>query len=451
MDQIDFKHLTDEQGIIVNTIIKSALEAVDPYQSVCRSIQIDQNYLSICEKKYDISNIDRIKLIGMGKAVGAMAAAVIKKIGGLVDGGVLVAKHDVSAWNLPESIRIYYGSHPIPSEKSVKAAESLVDFLKNVAKNDLVISLISGGGSALVTKPIAPISIGEMQVLTSLLLESGADIEEINTIRKHLDALKGGGIAEIAGQAQMATLILSDVLGDDISMIASGPTCADETTFTDADRLIRHYELEKKIPQSILGVIDGGIRGEIAETLKPGSRILKSKRNYIIGNLTNAIEKAIKTATDLGLHTQVISTCMVGEAKEVGKFCGTVLKSMKSTDLVISKPGLVIGGGETTVIIKGDGKGGRNQEIAFGAMHEIAGLDNCAVISIATDGEDGPTDAAGAYVTGYTLTRANEMGLQVDDFGENNNTYALFDQTANLIKIGPTGTNVNDLLFLFAF
>jgi glycerate 2-kinase len=448
---LDFHHLTKDQGNIVNKIINAALAKVDPFQAVIDLIHINEEQLTICGNKYILSDFNRIILVGMGKAVGPMAAACIKMIGDKIDTGTLIAKHNLDKWAIPDKIEVYYGSHPIPSEKSIAGAEALLRCVANTTEKDLIICVISGGGSALASRPIDPINLTEMQDLTTLLLQSGAGIKEFNTVRKHLDEIKGGGIAKMAGNTPVETLILSDVLGDDISMIASGPTIADETTFEEAYKILQKYQLLEKVPKRILSVITTGIEGEDQKTNDRAFSHQSNKHNHIIGSLSKAIAAAEQTAKEIGMKTQVISTCIVGEAREVGKISGTILRSIATTDMVLPRPGVVIGGGETTVTIHGDGMGGRNQEIAFGAIKEINGLEDCAVIAIATDGEDGPTDAAGAYVTGYSLRRAENLRLQLEEFGANNNTYEFFDRMGDLIKTGPTGTNVNDLLFLFAF
>jgi hydroxypyruvate reductase len=380
-----------------------------------------------------------------------MAAAVVKKLGKLIHSGVVVAKHEITQWRLPLTINVLYGSHPIPSEKSKEGAAAIFDLVQRTEEDDLIISLISGGGSALVTNPIQKISLVDMEELTTALLRSGAKIQEINTIRKHIDSLKGGGLAKIAGKTQIETLILSDVLGDDLSMIASGPTCGDKTTYFQAMNIIQKYHLEGDIPLSIIKTIQAGMEGEIEETIKPDDPILKNKHNHIIASLSASIKAAKDKAIELGFNTQVISTHLVGEAREIGKIFGSIMRSMDQSDLVLPRPAIMIAGGESTVTVTGRGKGGRNQEIAFGAIEEISGCRQCALVALATDGEDGPTDAAGAYVTGKSFDRAMQMGLNLEHFGSNNDTYTFFEELDNLIKIGPTGTNVNDLLFLFSF
>jgi len=303
----------------------------------------------------------------------------------------------------------------------------------------------------LMTLPYEGITLDDIKHLTTVLLKSGATIQEINTIRKHIDMIKGGGLARITYPARMETLILSDVLGDQISMIASGPTSLDETTYKDAWGIIHKYHIKDEIPKSIINHLIEGMRGEAQETVKSGDKVMRNVTNNIIGSLTTAITSAEKAAKELGYNTMILSTKLIGEAREIGRVFGSVLTTMVESDIFMKKPACAIAGGETTVTILGNGKGGRNQELALGAVGQIDNLRDCCLISIATDGEDGPTDAAGAFVTGRTQARAKEKGLDHEEYLANNDAYNFFKITDNLIKIGPTGTNVNDLLFLFAF
>ncbi len=449
--RIDFTHLPSNQSEVINQIIGSALDAVDPYRVVEKSIKRSGNYIEICEKQFDLKMINNIFVVGMGKAVMPMAAAVADCFGNIITAGMLVAKHEDPKIQLPNNFEVYYGSHPVPSIDSIKSTAALIDFVGAAGEDDLIICLISGGGSALAIAPANSIDLVDMQKLTGLLLESGARIQEINTIRKHIDRIKGGGLAKVAALTPMATLIISDVLGDDISMIASGPTSGDVTTFEDALDCLKKYHLVDRTPSKIIETLDAGLKGKIEETVKPNSPILNNKSNHLIGSLIASIESAEKKAENIGFNSRVISTHLVGEAREIGRVAGSILQSVKNTDLVVERPAVVIAGGESTVTIKGKGKGGRNQEVAFGAMHEIQGLKDCVVVALATDGEDGPTEAAGAYVTGDSWKRAESLGLDITAYGKDNDTYNFFKQLENLMFTGPTGTNVNDLLLLFAF
>ncbi len=437
----------------INFIINQALLSVNPYLCVAENIDIRGDDLFIFKKKINLNKINQVYVIGVGKAVIPMAKAVIDKIGKRIASGLLISKHQIEKekGEFGEKIRIYLGDHPIPSGQSIESTRKLITFLKKVNKNDLIINLISGGGSALMVLPHDGITLDDIKRLTNVLLRSGAMIQEINTIRKHIDKIKGGGLARMIYPIRMETLILSDVLGDKISMIASGPTSMDETTYADAWEIIQKYNIENKIPKSIVNHLIKGMRGDVQETIKSGDEVLNKITNTIIGSLTTAISSAEKAARELRYNTVILSTKLYGEAREVGKVFGSILANLVESDYLLIKPACVIAGGETTVTVSGNGKGGRNQELALGAVGQIANLRDCCLISIATDGEDGPTDAAGAFVTGRTKSSAKEKGLDYEQYLADNDAYNFFKITENLVKIGPTGTNVNDLLLLFAF
>jgi hydroxypyruvate reductase len=331
-------------------------------------------------------------------------------------------------------MEIIESGHPVPNEKSLAAGEAALEFVSKLKEDDLLICLISGGGSALMTAPL--ISLDKMQALTSELLACGARIDEINTLRRHLDRVKGGGIAE-ATNARVLSLILSDVVGNPLEAIASGPTAPDPTTKDDAIQIIRKYELS--LPASILDALSSGL-----ETPKADNPIFARVRNLIVGDNALAAQAALSQALQENFHTQYLGSHWQGEAREVG------VKLAQKLRKINQRPFCMVAGGETTVTIKGNGRGGRNQELALAAVPELEGLADVMLITLATDGEDGPTDAAGAVVTGETNWRANVFGLATSNYLSRNDSYTFFDKLDDLIKIGPSGTNVNDLTFLFA-
>jgi len=437
----------------INYIVNQALLSVSPYYCVAKEIDVIGSDLFIFEKKIDLNKINDIYVIGAGKAVIPMVEAVFDKIGSRITSGLLISKHQIKndKSKFGDKIRICYGGHPIPNVNSLESTKKITKLLKDVTEKDLIINLISGGGSALMVLPPEGIALCDITHLTTVLLKCGADIHEINTIRKHVDMIKGGGLARMTYPAHMETFILSDVLGDEISMIASGPTSIDETTYHDSWEIIQKYKIENEIPKSIINHLKKGMRGDLQETVKSGDEVMNKISNNIIGSLITAIISAERAAKEIGYNTVVLSTKLVGEAREVGKVFGSILTNMVESDKLIKKPACVIAGGETTVTISGKGKGGRNQELALGAVGQIDNYPDCCLITIATDGEDGPTDAAGAFVTGRTKSRAEEKGLNHEQYLANNDAYNFFRITGNLVKIGPTGTNVNDLLFLFAY
>jgi hydroxypyruvate reductase len=336
------------------------------------------------------------------------------------------------------------GGHPVPDARSLEAGERVLKFVSSLKKEDILVCLISGGGSALVTAPRVPLE--DLQTLTSLLLASGARIDEINTLRRQLDRIKGGGLAR-ATKARVISLILSDVIGDPLEAIASGPTVPDPTTAEDAVRILKKYELEKQVPDSIHGILlRAPSSAPVLQRLPAedgGGSI--SVRNTIIGDNKLAAQAALEQAKRQGFHGEILTNELQGEAREVGRELAHRLRVESSQS---SRPFCLIAGGETTVTVRGAGKGGRNQELALAVVPDLGGLENVLLIALATDGDDGPTDAAGAVVTGESAERAKSLGLDVANHLARNDAYPFFEALGDLLKTGPTGTNVNDLIFL---
>jgi hydroxypyruvate reductase len=327
----------------------------------------------------------------------------------------------------------------------------MLALLNHLEPTDLVFCMVSGGGSALMAAPVDGIALPDMQKLTGLLLKCGASIDEINTIRKHLDRVKGGGLARISYPAQLVTLILSDVVGNPLEVIASGPTVADPTTYGDAEQVIFHHHLQEETPGSILQVLKAGKTGLLPESLKPGDPCLERVHNVIIGSNLQAAKAGVSQACLEGFNPLLLTNYLQGPAVQAGGFLSAVLKQMVGYGQPVPRPACLVAGGETTVVLKGSGKGGRNQELALSSVEGLDGLEQVALVTLATDGEDGPTDAAGAVVTGKTAARAGRLGLSPQAYLEDNNSYPFFKQLGDLVRTGPTGTNVNDLVFLFTF
>lgn len=434
-------------------ILSAALDEVNPYQAVLRCMRRDGDRLVVEGREYDLSSYGRIFLTGVGKASLAMANGVQDLLADRISGGVLICKHleMAEANTILPSIEIITGSHPVPDENSVTGARQMVKLLNTAGENDLVIAVISGGGSSLMTLPFDGVTLQDVQELTRQLLASGARIEEINTLRKHLDAVKGGGMSRAAAPAAMIALILSDVVGNSLEVIASGPTVPDSTTFEEARRILEHYGIAERLPEGISGVIENGCRGRIPETAKPGECCFEKVHNVIVGSNAQAGRAACTQASVEGFNSLLLTTYLTGEARQAGRFAAGLLRQAAVHGDPLPWPCCLVLGGETTVTLQGAGKGGRNQEMALGAVEMLAGLENAALITLATDGEDGPTDAAGALVTGSTLKRARLAGLDVNAALRNNDAYPFFDDLGDLLLIGPTGTNVNDLCFLFTW
>ena len=321
--------------------------------------------------------------------------------------------------------------------------------LNQLTADDLIFVLLSGGASSLLPAPAPGVTLADKQRTTTLLLRSGATIHEINAVRKHLSAMKGGRLAA-ATRARMITLILSDVLGDDLGTIGSGPTAPDETTFVDAIQALRRYRIWKQVPSNVRMHLLKGQRGAYPESPKSGARIFRRVQNQIIGNNQAAVETVSRVAKHDGLHPLILTTSLQGEARQAAKWFGAIAREIVTTGRPIQRPACLIAGGELTVTVRGNGRGGRAQEFALAAARELAGLPNVWIAGFGTDGTDGPTDAAGAIVDGHTLTRAAQLDVDPMDSLDRNDAYHFFKTVGGLIHTGPTGTNVNDLYLLIA-
>lgn len=396
-----------------------------------------------------LAAFDRIFLLAIGKAAPRMAAAVEEILGPLCTGGIVVTKHGHLDCRFKSCEAVETG-HPIPDEAGFAAGRSVQAMLRELNARDLLIVAVSGGASALLPAPPDGISLAAKQQTTELLLRAGANITELNTVRKHLSILKGGGLVSLAYPATVVGLLLSDVIGDAIDVIGSGLTAPDPTTFGDALSVLEKYELQARVPGAVLAHLEAGAQGAIAETPKPGSEIFKALHDVLVGSNALALGAAANKAKQLGYRTLVLSSTMQGETREVARVHAQILCEVVRSGHPIRKPACLLAGGETTVTVKGSGKGGRNQEFVLAAAMEIAGLENTAVLSCGTDGTDGPTDAAGAIATGKTIERAQLDGLDPAQHLRRNDSYSFFERLGGLIKTGPTGTNVMDIHVLLA-
>ncbi len=453
MQNFFIKHGENERLKIVDSILHAAIQSVDPYLCTSRFIERQGEKLKIKDLCINLKDYKRILLIGTGKAVLPMALAVTDKLTDKEITGTLIAKHvNPEILNkLPEKVRVLQGSHPIPTSQSVESTRLMVSQLKNLNENDLVICLISGGGSSLMNLPQGNLKIEDVQEVNKNLLLSGAAIQEMNTVRKHLDQVKGGGLARIISPARLITFILSDVIGDSLDVIASGPTVFDPTTYEDALEILKKYKLTHEISKSVLEHFENGVKGHVTETVKPGEECLLNTDIFVVGNLAIATRAGKEMAEKSDLNVEILSTKIQGEAREVGEQLAGELVRLVKGDYHLKKPACLIAGGETTVTVRGEGKGGRNQETALSAARLISGLPNCLFISLATDGEDGITDAAGAVVDGMTIQKGIEQEMDAAEYLERNDSYHFLEKTGSLLKTGSTDTNVNDLIFMFAF
>ena len=426
-------------------IARCAIRAVDPGALIRQAVKLSGNRLTIGENSVDLDRFKRILVVGAGKAGAPMAGALEEILGDRITGGAVVVK-DGHAKPL-RRIRVFEARHPVPDRRGLHAARAIVSLLEQYARADtLALCVISGGGSALMPLPRDPVSLQDKQQTTSLLLRCGASIDETNAVRKHISKIKGGQLARAAGPARLECLILSDVVGDKLDTIASGPAVGDPSTFSDCREILDRYKIWQTAPQSVRETIERGVRGEIHETPKPGSRVFGNVRNVIIGNNRTALEAASAEASSLGFHPLILSACISGEAKDVGTVLASIALEVVASSNPAPPPLCIIAGGETTVTVRGTGKGGRNQELALSASLKLTSASDIVVAGVGTDGTDGPTDAAGAIVDVTTVERARTQGLDPVDYLNRNDSYNLLQAIGDLLITGPTGTNVMDLL-----
>lgn len=430
------------------TIYHRAIEAVNPVTAIKSHVK-RRNQELICDNKiFDLEHFRHIYLVGAGKAGASMAAAMEELAGDHLTAGLVIVKY---GHLFPvKKTKIIEAGHPIPDQKGVEGANELVSLLKNTAAQDLVICLISGGGSALLPLPATGLTLDEKQKTTRALLACGADITEINAIRKHLSQLKGGQLARLIAPATTLSLILSDVIGDPLDSIASGPTVGDPTTFDQCLKIINKYGLADTLPAAVMNHLRQGAEGAISETPKPEDPLFSRVSNHIIASNRQAVNAAAEMARKLGYHPLILSTFIEGETRDIARMHAAIAREIHHSGNPLSPPACVISGGETTVTITGNGLGGRNQEFVLAAALDIDNLPNTVIVSIGTDGTDGPTDAAGAIADGKTLQRAREQGLNAREYLSNNDAYHFFQPLHDLLITGPTNTNVMDIRLILA-
>ena len=424
-------------------IFMAGVAAVEPGQAVRSHLRVEENVLAAGEHLIPLFPDGKIIVVGAGKAGAPMAGALEEVLGDRIHRGLVVVKYGHLA---PlERVEIVEAAHPVPDEKGIRATERMLELLEGVCDRDLVICLLSGGGSALLPCPVPSVSLADKQHVTQLLLESGAEIGEINCVRKHLSLVKGGGLARWAQSARLLTLILSDVVGDSLDVIASGPTVGDPTTFADAMAIVSRYGLEEKVPQTVREYLRDGALGKHPETPKPDGPEFSGVINLLVGTNDIALQASENKARTMGYNTFVLSSAITGETRTAAADHAAIARKIVDTGKPLSRPACVLSGGETTVTIRGTGKGGRNQEFALASAIGIDGLAGTVILSAGTDGTDGPTDAAGAVVDGTTVQRGRGAGLDASRYLDDNNAYPFFDELGDLLMTGPTLTNVMDL------
>jgi len=422
------------QHLAIKRIMSAALEAADPDNAVRAALIREDRTLNVDEQTFELDELNNVYIIAFGKAAPAMANAARQVLGDALTSGIVVSKYE-TAHDLG-GLSLHLAGHPVPDERSKFAGEAILHLLSTCGANDLVLFLISGGGSALIASPLAGVSLADLQELTSLLLGSGARIDEINTLRRALDRVKGGGLAYAANPAKQVSLILSDVVDSPLEAIASGATVPNPTSNADALAVLEKYGLIEKMPTTILDAVRKDTQACLASFGK----------TLIVGSNRISAEAAQEAALREGFVTHILTTSLQGEAAEKGRELAQYLLS------VDERSSCIIVGGETTVTLgENPGLGGRNQEMALAAVELLDGLEDVLFITLATDGDDGPTDAAGAVVNGEMFKRAEMLGLDTQAHLRAHSAYPFFDQLGDLLKTDPTGTNVNDLVFLFLF
>ncbi|MDC7226423.1 MAG: glycerate kinase [Spirochaetales bacterium] len=432
-------------------IFMTAVNRVNPESMLLNQCSLDGDTLTVSlheqTEKYNLGDYNRVIVIGAGKATARMAKAVEAILGDRITEGLIAVKYghteDLSI------IRTIESGHPVPDGSSVQAAEEILRLAHTADEKTLVINLISGGGSALLCMPYKneewECTFAAKQDTTKLLLECGAEITEINTIRKHLSGIKGGRLAEAIYPADSLNLILSDVIGDRLDSIASGLTVPDSSTFQEAIEIIEKYKLKKRMPTPAARIMMWGEAGTIPETPKPGNPIFEKSRNVLIGTNLAALKSAETAADKLGFNTAVLSSQITGEASEAAKFYLGIGRDIRRDLGMLQRPACIIAGGETTVTIRGSGIGGRNQEMALAFLAGLKNEQGIYFLSGGTDGNDGPTDAAGAFAAADIYSAGIKAGLSIQSYLDNNDSYNYFKQTGGLLITGPTNTNVCDV------
>lgn len=424
-------------------IFNAGLQSADPYAAVTHFVQRRDAVLDVAGERYDLDRYQNVYVVGAGKASARMAQAVEAILGDEITGGLIIVKYGYSL--AANKVKMVEAAHPLPDGAGFRATAGVIRLVEQAAENDLVICVISGGASALLSCPMEGISLQDKQETTERLLNSGAKIEEVNAVRKHISRVKGGGLARSAYPATTVSLILSDVVDDPIATIASGPTAPDPSTYGDCVAILQRYQVWRRIPVPVLELLEKGMRGKIAETPKKEDTIFLKVRNVVIGNSRLATEGAKQKARELGYHSCILSNSIEGEAHDAALFHIAIGKEVLNSGEPVPAPACLISGGETTVTVSGEGKGGRNQEFALAAALAIDGSEQIVVLSAGTDGTDGPTDAAGGIVDGGTIRRAKDKGLDAFAYLEKHDSYPFLLAAGDLLITGPTFTNVMDL------
>lgn len=428
--------------ILLTKLLRAGLRAVDPVQAVKRAVKRRGPWLHVGDRRYDLRRYRSVVVVGAGKASAPMARELETVLGARLSGGLVVVKYGHGVRT--RRVRVVEAGHPVPDRAGLQGATRLLELVARMTADDLLLVVLSGGASSLLPVPAPGVSLADKRRTTALLLRSGATIQEMNVVRKHLSAVKGGQLVA-ATPASVASLILSDVIGDDLASIGSGPTAPDPTSFRDAREILDRFHLWPRLPARVRRHLTRGLARQAPETPKPGSGVFTRVQNQIVGNNQAAVAAVAAAAESAGLRALVLTTSLTGEAREAAKFVAALAREARFCGQPLRPPACLVAGGELTVSIHGQGRGGRAQEFALAAAVEIAGLEDTVVAAVGTDGTDGPTDAAGAAVSGETMALASRRGVSLRRMLADHDSYPVFRRLGGHIVTGPTRTNVNDL------
>ncbi len=423
--------------------LECALKAADPNRLVRANVKVEESCLHVGDQLFDLSEFKHLYVLGGGKAGCAMAQAIEELVCDKITAGFVIVPYGYKAQT--HKIEIHEASHPVPDLSGVEGTQQIIKIAEQASRDDLIVCLISGGGSSLMALPREGVTLQDEQTVTTALLKSGAPITEINSVRKHLSAFKGGWLAKKAYPATVVSLIISDVLGDPVDSIASGPTAPDLSSFKDAKEVLEKHKLWDITPFSVRKVFSEGSAGLLTETPKPGDPAFTKAYNFVIGNNRTATRAAAESLKSEGIRTIHFDEPLEGEAKQVGTGLANFASRVSDYTFSLPRPLAAVAGGETTVVVTGNGLGGRNQELALSAALHLKDAETCVIASMSTDGVDGPTDAAGAIIDRDTIKRSIEIGLNAAKSLSENDSYTFFSKLGDLIFTGPTGTNVNDV------
>jgi hydroxypyruvate reductase len=429
-----------------DSAIRDALLAADPEEAVHRHFRLKGEVLRVGDIDYFLSRFQRLFLIGAGKASLRMAAAVERILGPRLEGGLVISGR--GQHSRLSRVLVREAGHPLPDEDGVRATEEMLELVGPLTDQDLVIFVLSGGGSAMLTAPAEGVTVPDLQRATKLFLASGMTIHEINAVRKHLSRIKGGRLAAEIFPATTITLILSDVIGDRLDVIASGPTAPDPTTYAEAVAILQRREVWDKLPDPVRRALEAGLKGQAPETPKSDSEFFNRVHHHIVGSNRLSLLAAENRARRLGMNSMLLSSSVCGESREIAQFYAALAREIRDHQRPASPPACLIAGGETTVTLRGDGKGGRCQELALAVALAIEDLPGVVFMAAGTDGVDGVTAAAGAIADSSTVARARKQGLDPQAALDRNDSHAVFLALNDLIQTGPTGTNVMDIHLL---